>query len=51
MAKLKTIDSFFKRKEVEISESSTSLDSNVETSIPKEHPFKSLKGQIGRISF
>lgn len=37
MTKLKTIDSFFKRKEVEISESSTSLDLNVETSIPKEH--------------
>jgi hypothetical protein len=41
MPKLKTIYSFFKRKEVDISKSHTPLDFNVETSNPNEHHLKS----------
>jgi hypothetical protein len=41
MSKLKTIDSFFKRKKVDISESHTPSDFNAETSNPNEHHLKS----------
>ena len=41
MPKLKTIDSFFKRKEADISKSHTPLDFNAETSNPNECHFKS----------
>ncbi|XP_059435181.1 uncharacterized protein LOC132168112 [Corylus avellana] len=41
MSKFKTIDSFFKRKEVDILKSNTPLEFNAETSNPNEHHLKS----------
>jgi hypothetical protein len=41
MPKLKTIDSFFKKKEPDISENHTPLDFNAETSNPNEYHLKS----------
>ncbi|XP_059434852.1 uncharacterized protein LOC132167836 [Corylus avellana] len=41
MSKFKTIDSFFKRKEADISKSNTLLESNAETSNPNERHLKS----------
>ena len=43
MSKLKTIDSFFKRKKANILESNTLLDFNARTSNPDEHHLKSLR--------
>ena len=43
MSKFKTIDSFFKLKEVDISESNTPLYFNAETSNPNKHHLKSLR--------
>jgi hypothetical protein len=43
MSKSKTIDSFFKRKEVNISKSNTPLGFNVRTSNPDERHLKSLR--------
>jgi hypothetical protein len=41
MSKFKTIDSFFKRKEADISESNTLLDFNVKTSNVYDHHLQS----------
>ncbi|XP_059456615.1 uncharacterized protein LOC132186648 [Corylus avellana] len=43
MSKFKTIDSFFKRKEADISKSNTPLDLNAETSNPDECHLKSSR--------
>lgn len=43
MSKFKTIESFFKRKVVDVPESNTSLDFNAEISNLKEHPVKSRR--------
>ena len=63
MSKFKTIDSFFKRKEVDISENNTPLDFTAKTSNPnerhlkspsikdEEHPFESLNAETQVIYF
>jgi hypothetical protein len=63
MSKFKTLDPFFKRKKVDISESNTPFDFNVETSNPnerhlksprvedEEHPFESVIVKTQEIHF
>ena len=51
MSKQKTIDAFFKKKDVSNSEIRTPVvvETNVNTSMPDEHPFKCTKLQFEEI--
>ena len=40
MSKQQTIDAFFKKKDISHSKHRTSTETNVDTSMPNEHPFK-----------
>ena len=52
MSKRKTIDAFFKKKDVSNSEIRTPMvvETNVNTSMPDEHPFKCPKLQFEEIN-
>ena len=43
MSKRQTIDAFFKKKDISHSKLRTSIETNVDTSMPNEHPFKCLR--------
>ena len=51
MSKRKTIDAFFKKKDVSNSEIRTpvAIETNVDTSMPDEHPSKCLRIQFEEI--